>query len=137
MSDPRAMETTGLHHLALGARDVERVAAFYRDVLGLPEVERHWTDEGALRSIWLRLGQGAVLMIEATEDAPREPRSGVVAGPFLLAFGVAEGERTAWEARLVAAGSAIEERTAATSYARDPEGNRIAVSCYPLPANTD
>ena len=29
-----------LHHLALGARDIDRVAAFYRDLLGLREVKR-------------------------------------------------------------------------------------------------
>lgn len=127
------MKTAGLHHVALGARDVERVASFYREVLGLTELARHRTDTGALRSVWLALGAGAVLMIEATEAPARPRREGVDAGPFLLAFHVAREERPAWEARLKAAGAPIEGRTAATSYACDPEGNRVAVSCYALP----
>ena len=45
------------HHLALGARDLERVAAFYRDLLGLPEVSRHREPGGRLRSIWLILAE--------------------------------------------------------------------------------
>lgn len=115
-----------LHHLALGARDVERVAAFYREALGLPEVERHLTASGALRSIWLDLG-GALLMVEHTTSPPHAVE-GVGAGPFLVAVRVPRAEHAAWEARLAASGAPIEARTSFTSYARDPEGNRVAIS---------
>ena len=118
-----------LHHVALGARDVERTAAFYRDVLGLPEVERHALDDGAVRSVWLDLG-GAILMVERTAEPPRQV-SGVGAGPFLLALRVEKRERAALEERLAASGSPIEDRTSFTSYARDPEGNRVAISHHP------
>ncbi len=121
-----------LHHIALGARDVERVASFYRDAFGLTELARHRDASGELRSIWLG-AQGPVLMVERTAVEPRQVE-GVGAGPFLLAFQVTPGERTALEAALAAAGAAIESRTEHTSYARDPEGNRVAVSAYPLPA---
>lgn len=127
-----ALESPALHHLALGARDVERVAAFYRTVFLLPEVARHTTESGSLRSIWLALGP-VVLMIEQSEAEPRRVE-GVGSGPFLLAFRITEKERTQWEERLTAAGAAIESRTERTSYARDPEGNRVAVSFYALPA---
>lgn len=120
-----------LHHLALGARDVERVAGFYRDALGLPEVTRHLHEDGRVRSIWLDLGT-AVLMVEETSEEPRSV-TGVGAGPFLLAVRVSKDEREGAEQRLAAAGSPVEDRTAFTSYARDPEGNRVAVSCYELP----
>ncbi|HHH11122.1 MAG TPA: hypothetical protein ENK23_03510, partial [Sorangium sp.] len=33
-------EPRRLHHLALGARDVARMASFYREVLGLAELRR-------------------------------------------------------------------------------------------------
>jgi catechol 2,3-dioxygenase-like lactoylglutathione lyase family enzyme len=122
---------TRLHHVALGARDVEIVAAFYRDVLGLPEVTRHPHPEGGVRSIWLDLG-GAVLMVERTEAQPRKVE-GVGAGPFLLAVRVPEAERAAFEERLAAAAAPVEDRTDFTSYARDPEGNRVAISHYELP----
>jgi len=115
-----------LHHLALGARDVERVAAFYRATLGLGEVARHLDAGGALRSIWLRAGE-VVLMIERTSDELRHV-DGVGAGPFLLAFDVSLDERAELESRVV-----VESRSEHTSYFRDPEGNRVALSHYPLP----
>jgi catechol 2,3-dioxygenase-like lactoylglutathione lyase family enzyme len=121
---------TRLHHLALGARDVLRVAAFYRDVLRLSEVARHFDEHGVLRSVWLDLG-GALLMLERTLEDPRCP-IGVAAGPFLVALRVAPGERRSVEAALEAAGAPIESRTLHSSYTRDPEGNRVAISHYPL-----
>jgi glyoxylase I family protein len=117
-----------LHHLALGARDVERLAAFYRDVFGLSETARHFSADGALRSVWLDLG-GATLMIERTLESPRRV-AGVGAGPFLVAFRAEAEQRRQIERALEAAGAPIESRTEFTSYARDPEGNRVAVSAY-------
>ena len=121
-----------LHHLALGTRDVERLARFYRDVLGLREVTRLHHPDGALRSVWLDLG-GSVLMIEPTDEAPRQV-TGVAAGLFLIALRIAEVERQTFEDRLREAGCGVEGRSEWTSYARDPDGNRIALSAYPLPA---
>ena len=120
-----------LHHLALGTRDVERLARFYIDVLELPEVTRHLHADGSLRSVWLDLG-GALLMIEPTDEPARTPSAGVGAGPFLVAVAVAVEERAPFEARLERAGSVVESRSEFTSYARDPDGNRVALSCYPL-----
>ena len=117
-----------LHHLALGARDPERVAAFYRGLLGLREVSRHHEPDGRLRSIWLDLG-GPVLMIEHTEEPARRVK-GVGAGPFLLALSADPAERVAHEKSLVASGFPIEARTEHTIYFRDPEGNRVALSSF-------
>ena len=122
---------TVLHHLALGTRDVERLARFYIDVLELREVNRHLHGDGSLRSVWLDLG-GALLMIEPTDEPPRTRVTGVGAGPFLIAVTVLVDERPAFEARLEAAGSLVESRSEFSSYARDPDGNRIALSVYPL-----
>jgi hypothetical protein len=47
---------------------------------------------------------------------------------FLLAFRADPRERVAFEERARALGAAIETRSAFTSYLRDPDGNRIAVS---------
>jgi catechol 2,3-dioxygenase-like lactoylglutathione lyase family enzyme len=119
-----------LHHAALGARDVERVAAFYRDLLGLPELARHLGHDGSLRSVWLDLG-GPVLMIERTEE-PLRPVIGVGAGPFLLALALTPAECESCEGALASAGIPVESRTEHTRYFRDPEGNRVAVSFYPV-----
>lgn len=122
-----------LHHVALGANNVEAVAEFYRQFFALKELVRHADGAGELRSIWLELAPGAVLMIERTAAPPRRI-DGIGAGPFLLAFGVADqAERATRAAALHAAGYEIEAETGFTSYTRDPEGNRVALSCYPLP----
>jgi glyoxylase I family protein len=120
-----------LHHLAIGSADVERLARFYRDVFGLREIERHVYPDGALRSIWLDLG-GPILMLEHT-DEPARRTEGVASGPFLLALRVDRSERHRLERRLEASGQAIESRTAFTSYSRDVDGNRVAISHYPEP----
>ena len=119
-----------LHHVALGARDVERVAAFYRDLLGLPEVARHLGADGSLRSVWLDL-DGTVLMIERSGESPRRV-AGVGCGPFLLALALTPEECAACERSLASAGVPIEARTEHSRYFRDPEGNRVAVSSHPL-----
>lgn len=118
-----------LHHLALGARDVEAVAGFYREVFDLAEVTRHLTASGELRSIWLALGE-SLLMVERTE-CPTHRVEGVGAGPFLLALRCTVDERKSLEATLEERGAVIEHRSDFTSYTRDPEGNRIAMSHYP------
>lgn len=114
---------------------MERVARFYRDVLGLTEDARHQDDSGQLRSIWLRADR-TLLMIEAT-TASGDRVEGIGAGPFLLAFRIRPNERSELEQRLERAGASIESRTAYTSYARDPEGNRIALSHHPDEAERD
>jgi catechol 2,3-dioxygenase-like lactoylglutathione lyase family enzyme len=124
-----------LHHLALGSADVERLAAFYRDVVGLSELARHNDGAGALRSIWLGLG-GPILMIERTDRQPRRVE-GIDSGPFLFAFAVSPSERRRLEVALEAIGQRIEGRTAFTSYSRDIDGNRIAFSHYPEANVTD
>ncbi len=119
-----------LHHLALGARDVDALAGFYAKAFGLEETTRHQYPDGRLRSVWLDM-DATILMIEHTEQPTRRV-VGVGAGPFLLAFAV-DGveERLALERRLVELGVTIEERTEFSSYLRDIEGNRLAISHYP------
>jgi glyoxylase I family protein len=119
-----------LHHIAMGARDVEQVASFYRQFFGLEERQRHRQKDGSLRSIWLDLGE-SVLMIEHTERV-RDRCDGVDAGAFLLAFTVPEDRIDLLKSRLVAAGYPVEDITEFTTYFRDPEGNRVAISQFPL-----
>ena len=121
-----------LHHLALGAKDVEKVAEFYRVFFKLPETRRH-TDEHGLRSIWLKLESG-VVMVERI-DEPRQSNARMRPGLFLIAFQCTKEERDALERVLTANGHPIEERTDFTSYVRDPEGNRVALSNYALSSN--
>jgi glyoxylase I family protein len=127
LSEPSVLP---LHHLALGAKDVQCIAEFYSQLFGLPEVRRHFDDSAELRSIWLKLGS-AILMIERTTHL-RPPPVGVDAGLFLLAFRVDTSERASLEQRSTARGCPLESKTENTSYFRDPEGNRFAISDYPI-----
>ena len=102
-----------VHHIALAVTELPAAEAFYSGVLGLAVIAR-----GA-RSIWLDL-DGAILMLE---------REGTPGGPHCLALAILPGERADWRARL---GAAIENETAYTLYLRDPDGNRIGLSCYPM-----
>lgn len=113
-----------LHHLALRTRDVDRLVAFYRDVLQLPLWPRQ-----AGNGVWLTL-DGAVVMIERADDG--EP----VVSPAtreLLALEAPGGDLPRARAHLAKHGVTIEAETAHTLYFRDPDGRRVALSSYPFP----
>jgi catechol 2,3-dioxygenase-like lactoylglutathione lyase family enzyme len=120
-----------LHHVALGARDVETVARFYRLAFDLTERQRFAYENGSPRSIWLE-ADSVLLMIEHSAG-PKKRVETIGTGPFLLAFDVSVRERSSVEARLRALGAPVEATTAFTAYARDPEGNRVAISHFPEP----
>lgn len=111
-----------VHHIALRSADPGRVAAFYRDLLGL--LPLRVTDGG---SHWLWLGAGAVLMVEPRgADEPEVPAGAM----DFLALAMDTPELAGFEARCATLGVAIEHRTQATRYLRDPDGRRVGVSCY-------
>jgi catechol 2,3-dioxygenase-like lactoylglutathione lyase family enzyme len=124
----------GVHHLAIGVRDLVRCEAFYTGVLGLP-VLRRWpaADGSGDRSVWLDLGRGAFLALERV--AASTEASGVSRGDgpgyLMVAIAIAPAARGDWEARLAAAGVAVVHRTDYTLYVADPEGNRVGLSHWP------
>lgn len=127
------MRTLGFHHLAIQVHDVERCAAFYRDVLGLDERVRHQHPDGSLRSIWLSLpGQDGFIALEQTAaEATATPFRHPYVGLHLLALRIAREERKALLEELSRRGIPVEHETRWTFYIRDPEGNRIGLSHHP------
>jgi catechol 2,3-dioxygenase-like lactoylglutathione lyase family enzyme len=111
-----------VHHVGLRTDAVATLCAFYERWFGLRRVRETPT------SVWLGLGDGGVLMIEAKhEDEPAiDPRT-----RELLAFRGSSGALQALEDQLRALGL-LEDRTAHTLYFRDPDGRRVAWSCHPL-----
>ena len=122
-----------VHHLAVLVRDLDLCEAFYRDVLGLPVLER-WNDaEGAPRSVWLGLGGGAFLAVERAPIAAAA-RAAPSPGWHCVALGIAPPDREPWRRRLAGAGVPIERESPHSLYVRDPEGNLVALSHWPEPA---
>ncbi len=126
----------GVHHVALGVRDLAACEGFYSRILGLP-VLRRWPAADGLggdRSVWLDLGRGAFLALErvaADGQAPARDTAGDRPGYLMIAIAIARATRADWEARLGAAGVAIVHRTPYTLYVADPEGNRVGLSHWP------
>jgi catechol-2,3-dioxygenase len=122
----------GFHHLAVQVHALEEVTTFYRDVLGLPERERHLGPDGAVRSIWLAVGEG-FLALERVERKPhpdpqfRDGRPGI----FLVALRIDAAERARVRAELERLRIPLVHETRWTLYVRDPEGNRVALSHHP------
>ncbi|MFY2558623.1 VOC family protein [Corallococcus terminator] len=126
------MNVQGFHHVAIQAEDIERVTAFYRDLLGFPELTRHLRPDGSLRSIWVGVPGGGFLAIEAAGTAPEaSPFRHERPGLLMLAFRIARTERAAVVSELTQAGVPLEHETRWTVYVRDPEGNRVALSHHP------
>lgn len=120
MSAPR------LHHLALRVADVARAAAFYEAVLELRVHSAHREQDGSLRSVWLLLGEGALLMLERSLRGVG-PDAG--SGHVLV---LAVSDLAAWERRLFDLRVAIVDRTLFTLFFRDPDGHRVGVSTFPV-----
>jgi catechol 2,3-dioxygenase-like lactoylglutathione lyase family enzyme len=126
------MDVQGFHHVAIQARDLERVTAFYRDLLGFPELTRHLRPDGSLRSIWVGVPGGGFLAIEAAGGEPepsafRHDKPGLL----MLAFRIPKSGRAGVVESFARAGVPLEHETRWTVYVRDPEGNRVALSHHP------
>src|SRR5262245_22824448 len=115
----------GIHHVAIKVRDVAVCERFYADQLGLRVTRRQ------PHSVWLALGDEAILMLEQGEGGPDlSPLGDSLAGLHLLALRIARADRAAWASRLP-----VVAETAYTLYVRDPEGNRIGLSHHPEPVS--
>src|SRR5262249_49803412 len=126
------MELLGVHHLAVRVSDLERVGAFYREVLGLTELARHKFPDGSDRSIWFALPGGAFLALElADRSAPRPNRPANRVGYCVFALRIWREQRSEIVDELRRRSVAIVDQTRWTIYIEDPEGNRIGLSHHP------
>ena len=112
----------GLHHAQITVpASMEKVAVeFYREVLGLPEVEKP-ADMGDRGGTWFDLGHGQQLHVHAEDGVNRRTTKAH------LAYAVDDAEQ--WRQRMLAADVTPVEGHAIPGYdrfeARDPFGNRI------------
>ncbi|MCW5772238.1 MAG: VOC family protein [Rhodospirillaceae bacterium] len=126
------MRVLGLDHIVLRVRDMERMVAFWRDVLGCP-VEKVQAELGLVH---IRAGSALIDLVDLSGRLGREGGAGPAAeGRNLDHFclRVEPFEPEALRARLAAHGIAADSPKARfgaegygdSIYLTDPEGNRI------------
>lgn len=116
-----------IHHLALRTRQLASLARFYRGVLGLRVVRTSRT-AGRVRSIWMQAGPSILMLERAAPSEPRIPRGTLE----LIAFAVTSREHEKLRSLLTRKGIRLDgPPTPFTTYFRDPDGRRIAVSHFP------
>jgi len=109
--------------------DLDAAEHFYGEVLGLELDSKH-----AGLFAFFCCGAGMLLLFEpgAAASGRKVPAHGAK-GPGHVCFAVPEGELAAWQARLIAAGVAIEQevswpRGGRSFYFRDPAGNSLELA---------
>jgi catechol 2,3-dioxygenase-like lactoylglutathione lyase family enzyme len=114
--------------------DLDRAAGFYREVMGLAPIH----EDPRMRGFDVG-GRGTLLLFArgGTRD-PVETRGGTIpphdgSGPMHVAFAIAAADLAAWEARLAAAGIAIESRVTwprggTSLYLRDPDSHLVELA---------
>ena len=111
------IQTSGVDHVVLHVKDVERARKFYTDVLGMTV----YREDG--RRVFLHAGQQGVALFEKEDDAP------LTAGNDLnhLALNVASGTYETLKAELEGHGVIVTGRPGEDRciYFRDPDGHRL------------
>lgn len=113
-----------IHHIALRTKNIEKLTAFYGEVLGVPVRERRPNG-----SVWLAAGE-VILMLEAA--APGEPDIAKDSMEF-LSFRIKPDERDGFARKLADTGIHVEAESDFTIYFRDTDGRRVGVSHFPEP----
>ena len=118
---------TSLAHIAIRARDLERLVSFYTEKVGLAEMFRLNNDDGVLMLVYLRITDDQYLEIfpNGVGDVPARNATGMTH----LCLGVSDIERSV--AELERAGVTIDvplktgRDNNRQAWISDPEGNRI------------
>ena len=116
------MRFSQIQHGSLVVQNLERAAAFYRDVLGLTEIEIPSTFPAAGINVrWFRLGSQQIHLLLGTENQPD--------GQHHLALQVddAEAARSWMKKRGIAVEEAVVIPGADRFFLRDPDGNLIEI----------
>ena len=134
----------GIHHVAINTANLERMLAFYRDVVGFEVVfESGWKDDAQIDSVvglrgsaakqaMLRAGNAYLELFEYSAPAARDaaPLRPCDRGYTHLCLDVTDIE--AEHARLMRAGAAFERKPGdfgelRAVYGKDPDGNVIEI----------
>jgi glyoxylase I family protein len=129
------MRLTGLHHVTLICRDLERTTAFYRDLLGLTLVDRqHNEDDPDARHFWFGDAGGSPGTLLSFLEYPSMPQGVVGAGStHHVALAVeSAAEQEAWRDYLRSRGvpctDAFDRAHFRSIYLRDPDGHIVEIA---------
>jgi catechol 2,3-dioxygenase-like lactoylglutathione lyase family enzyme len=111
------MRLTGIHHSSIVVTDMERARHFYRDILGLKEVERpaNFTTPVA----WFGVGDEHVHLIPSPHPDTQSPRH------FALHVADARAARVHLRAHSIEVQETVPIPGADRFFIRDPDGNQI------------
>lgn len=129
------MRISGLHHVTLIAADLERSAAFYRDVLGLALVREGANDDDpGARQFWFGDAQGSPGTLLSLMEYPEMAEGTVGRGSthhFALAVDSPE-ELEAWRDYLrghgIQATDVFQRGSFSSIYLRDPDGHIVEIA---------
>ena len=126
------MQMRGLLELVLEVSDLESSVAFYRDVLGLPEIER-WPPPRL--GVWLSMGRNEVLGLwPATSGGRGVAIAGSRGGSHVhFAIYVEPGSLLHWQLQLQQAGLPVEgpiqfAHPNRSLFVADPDGNVVELA---------
>jgi glyoxylase I family protein len=135
MTEQRRMRLTGLHHVTLICRDLDRTTAFYRDLLGLSLLsEQRNDDDPDSRHFWFGDEHGSPGTLISFLEYPSMPQGVVGAGStHHLALTVESAqEQTAWRDYLRSRGvectDPFERGGFSSIYLRDPDGHILEIA---------
>jgi glyoxylase I family protein len=129
------MRLTGLHHVTLICRDLERTTAFYRDLLGFALVDASTNDDDPdSRHWWFGDASGAAGTLVSFLEYPSMPQGTVGTGStHHMAFTVESAEeQEAWRDYLRGHGvectDVLDRGTFRSIYLRDPDGHIVEIA---------
>lgn len=131
------MQFSQIQHCSVVVQSLERAAAFYRDVLGLTEIEIPSTFRPAgLKVRWFRLGAQQIHILEGAENQPNSQHH------MALQVEDAQAARLWMKEKGIDIGETILIPGADRFFVRDPEGNLIEIiewqETYPnIPISSD
>lgn len=125
---------TGITHQAIRARDIEKTAAFYTEVLGLQEAFRMYHPDGTLGTIYLYIAKSQFLEVFSGGAKEMELENDLI-GHCHLCFEVSDAKTAIEVFRSKGAPIDSEIRTGKSLciqfWTHDPDGNKIELMQLP------